>query len=115
MNHLSKSTIRRIALLLVMALAFGPMGCGMEAAAPEVMGLVVGVAVAATVVAVTVQEFQKIESAQLDIELKRLRIEGVRNGMPVIEERQLSDREFHQIQDSGRVEVNGRVLVFRPE
>jgi hypothetical protein len=112
LNTFSKSIVRHIALLLVMALAFGPIGCGVEEAAIPTILMVTS---AASAVAFTIHQCQEIEEARLDIEMKRLRLQGMRDGMPVTFDQMLTDEQCRQIQHSGKVKVNGKVLVFRPE
>lgn len=100
---------RLVALLLIAALAFGPVGCGLEVAVP----IVIQAAIVAGAVAFTVGELQKIESASLDIELKRLRLQGMRNGRTTFADRSLTDREFQQIREAGEVEINGQKMPVR--
>ena len=74
MFTLRKPRNRLLALLLVSTLALGPIGCGAGAVLPVVILWVT----TAGLVALTIYQFQQIESAQLNIEMQRLRLRGMR-------------------------------------
>jgi hypothetical protein len=106
-KQIQRSKWRLVSMLLPAALVLGPIGCA-EVATPLITTLgVVGL------FALTIHEFQKVESAQLDNDLKRLRLEGERNGLPVTVIRDLSDTEFRSVSETGQVRVNGQVIKIR--
>ncbi len=113
MRNFQRPNVRTLALLLLIpALALGPIGCGVETAIPAILA----VATTAGVVAFTIYQFQQVESAQLNIEMQKLRLRGMQNGIPVTVEHTLSTAECNQIAASGKVSVNGQeVLVTRAE
>jgi hypothetical protein len=111
MTKCQSPRIRKFTLLMLIAtLALGPVGCG-----PEAIPLIVSTCVVVGVVAVTIHEIQEVQSAQLDIEMKRLRLQGMQNGRVTTVEHELDDGQVRQIVESGKVQVNGKVLVLRPE
>jgi hypothetical protein len=99
--------VRKLALLLLIpALAMGPFGC----CGAEALPLILAVATTAGVVALTIHQFQQIESAELDNQMKRLKLQGMQNGVRTSVEQQLSDAQFQQITREGKVSVNGVVI-----
>jgi hypothetical protein len=103
-----RKTRLTIALLMLPSLALGPIGCG--EIAKKGVEIIVTTAVVAGIVAITVQEFQKVEAASLDNDMKRLRLQGMRDGMTTTVERTLTDDEAQRIKKYGEVKVNGKVL-----
>ncbi len=78
-------------------------GCGIEITAPmNVTGLGV-----ASAVAVTIHELAEAERATLNVELKRLERQGIRDGQLLTTHRYLNDDEVRQVLSSGKVVVNG--------
>jgi hypothetical protein len=96
-----------IVLLLIPALLVAPMGCGIETIPP----LLEAVAVVSAV-AFTIHQIQEIRSAELDIEMKQIKVHGLRNGVPVTLERQLSDAECQRIAEEGKVTINGKEIII---
>jgi hypothetical protein len=92
-------------LLIIPALALGPIGCGVEA-----IPVILAVATTAGVVALTIHQFQQIESAELDNQMKRLRLRGMQNGQLTTVDQPLNDQQFSEIHRSGKVDVNGQVI-----
>jgi hypothetical protein len=84
----------------------GPIGCGMEAAIPTVATALA----MAGLLALTIHQFQEVQSAQLDIEMKRLRLQGLRNGEVVTVEHPLSGDDYRKIIEKGKVRINGKVI-----
>ncbi|WP_076351819.1 hypothetical protein [Paludisphaera borealis] len=111
MLKLERSKSRVIPLLLIPALAFGPIGCG----GPEFIPLFVAGCSVVGIAAITVYEIQQVQSAQLDIEMKTLRLQGLKNGQVVESDHRLDADQVRKIVDSGKVKINGKVLVMRPE
>jgi hypothetical protein len=64
----------------------------------------------AGLIAFTIHEFQEVTSVELDIQMKRLRLQGMQDGHLTTVERQLNDREFREVDSSGKVLVNGNVV-----
>ena len=90
MSNFQRTKVSTLALLLLIpGLALGPIGCG-----PEVIPTIIVLATTAGVVAFTISQFQQIESGQLDIEMKKLRLQGIRDGIRTSVEHQLSDDGF---------------------
>lgn len=110
MLKIKRSKSRLIALLLIPTLAIGPIGCG-----PELIPVIVTTCLVVGVVAVTIHEIQEVQSAQLDIEMKTLRLHGMKNGQVVDTDHKLDADQVRKIVDSGKVKINGKVLVMRPE
>jgi hypothetical protein len=110
MRAFKRSKVNVFALLLLIpALALGPIGCG-----PEAVATILAIAGAAGGVAFSVNQFQQIEAVRLDMELKRLQIEGIQNGVKSRVEHQLDDEQYRTINSSGAVRINGvDVLVSR--
>ena len=107
MFTLRKPRNRLLALLLVSTLALGPIGCGAEAVLPVVILWVT----TAGLVALTIYQFQQIESAQLNIEMQRLRLRGMQDGRLVTIDQALTASQVEKISSSGKVIVNGQELL----
>lgn len=107
MFALRKPRNRLLALLLVSMLALGPIGCGAEAVVAEVILWVS----AAGLVALTIYEFQQIESAQLNIEMQRLQLQGMRDGHRVTINQPLTPSQVEKVSSSGKVIVNGQEIL----
>jgi hypothetical protein len=97
--------VRLIVLLLLPALALGPIGCGAEA-----IPIIVSTCAVVGLIALTVHEVQQVESAHLDNEMRRLRLRGLRNGLPVTIDTPLTDEQFSKIRSSKEVSVNGTTI-----
>jgi len=107
MKFFQRSNVKKLSLLLLIpALALGPFGC----CGAEAIPLIIAVATTAGVVAFTINQFQQIESAQLDNEMRRLRLRSMENGRLTTFEQPLSDAEYRDIRNSGKVSVNGVVI-----
>jgi hypothetical protein len=104
---MSKTQRFLLALLLIPALACGPIGCGAEVA---VIPTILAVATTAGVVALTIHQFQQIESAELDNQMKRIRLNGMQNGVSSSVEYQLNAEQSAEINRSGQVRINGQVI-----
>jgi heme O synthase-like polyprenyltransferase len=108
MKKLQRPIVRKLALLLLIpAMALGPFGCcgGIEA-----IPVILAVTATAGAVALTIHQFQQIESADLDNQMKRLQLRGMQDGRLTTFEHQLSDDAFQQIAREGKVNVNGVVI-----
>jgi ATP sulfurylase len=106
MRKLQNSTIRRLAFLAMFPfLALGPIGCG-----PEAITTVFVVATTAGAVAFTINQFQQIESVQLENHIKRLRIKGMNDGVVSTVEKELNDDEYRKVVRSGKVSLNGKLV-----
>ncbi len=108
MKKLQRQIVRILLLLLLIpALALGPFGCcgGVEA-----IPVILAVTATAGAVALTIHQFQQIESADLDIQMKRLRLRGMQDGRLTTVEHQLNDATFQKIAREGKVNVNGVVI-----
>jgi len=92
-----------LALLLLPALALGPIGCGAEA-----IPVIISACVVVGTIAFTIHEVQEVESAYLDTQMKRLRLQGMKNGMPVTIERELNNDQLRGITSAAKVNVNGQ-------
>ena len=106
MRRFSTTKIKWLALLLLPTLAFGPVGCG-----PEVITMVAGATAFLGGLAFTFHQFQMIEEARLDIELKRLEIQGrLHDGNRDTVHETLSRSQIEELRRIGKVRINGRVL-----
>ena len=105
MSPFQRSNVRSVfLLLLILALPFGPIGCGAELTIP----MIIAVATTAGVVAFTISQFQQIESAELDNQMKRLKLRGMQNGQFITVEKPLSGADYRDIRNSGKVEITAR-------
>jgi hypothetical protein len=77
MRSLQKTRRIPLALLLVVALAFGPIGCGCECAAP---GLLEFAGVTAAVFG-TANHIKQMEAARLEAEVNRLRLKSLQEAL----------------------------------
>ena len=74
MSSVLRAARQRLALLLIVVLAFGPIGCGAECAVPELLEL----AGVTSLVLGTANQLQKLEAARLETEVNRLELQRLR-------------------------------------
>ncbi|MFO0942339.1 MAG: hypothetical protein U0930_16495 [Pirellulales bacterium] len=104
-KNMSKIDARVVARLMLLGTVLSQqVGCGAEEALME--SILVGATVAGTTVFV-VHELHEIREAELDIELKQLRLEGIRHGSKVSTYRDLTDSDVEHCIESRQVEING--------
>ena len=95
---------KHLCWIVLGALSVTQVGCGVEG---ELIPLIVAGATVTAAVAVTATEFQQLEAAKLDTQIKQLQLDGMRNGQHVTTYRTLSDAEVRQCASTGKIIING--------
>jgi len=101
MRALLKSRILK-SIVLLMSLTLSGCGVAEIAALAVIVKIVAGATLAVLVVAGVAWQ---VESARLDVEKKRLEIEGIRDGKRVSKTISLTDEQVAAIQKTGKLEV----------